>query len=86
LPKTLRRWLKRRSVVEAVIGHSKNGCRLARNHLLGTEGDKINAILRGCGCNIRRLLRNFIFWLYKLLLSGRFYCSPNLTIIDLARA
>ena len=26
LPRSLRRWLKRRSVVEAVIGHSKNEC------------------------------------------------------------
>ena len=85
LSRTLRRWFKRRSVVEAVIGHSKNECRLARNHLLGTEGDKINAILCGCGYNIRRLLRNFIFLLYKLLLSGRFYCAPKLAIIRLAR-
>jgi len=73
------------SVIEAVIGHSKNECRLARNHLLGVEDDKINAILCGCGYNIRRLLRNFIFWLYKLLLSVRFYRCPSPVIIDWCR-
>ncbi|MHC4485330.1 MAG: hypothetical protein ACYTBX_18895 [Planctomycetota bacterium] len=56
-----RRWLKRRSTVEAVVGHSKNECRLAKNYLLGVEGDKINAILCGCGYNIHGLLRFFIF-------------------------
>jgi IS5 family transposase len=81
LPRRLRRWLKRRSVVEAVIGHSKNECRLARNYLLGVEGDKINAILCGCGYNIRRLLRAFLFWLYKFLLVNPFYCSPKLATI-----
>ena len=81
LPRSLRRWLKRRSVVEAVIGHSKNECRLARNYLLGVEGDKVNAILSGCGYNIRRLLRVFIFWLRKILLVGSFYRSASLAII-----
>lgn len=81
LPRSLRRWLKRRSVVEAVIGHSKNECRLARNHLLGVEGDKINAILCGCGYNIRRLLREFIFWLYKILFAGQFHHPAGLTIV-----
>lgn len=74
LPQSLRRWLKRRSVVEAVIGHSKNECRLARNYLLGTEGDKINALLCGCGYNIRRLLRFFIFWLYEIVFGRRLSC------------
>jgi len=81
LPRSFRRWLKRRSVVEAVIGHSKNECRLARNYLLGTEGDKINALLSGCGYNIRRLLRFIVFWLYKNLFVGRFYCSADLVIV-----
>ena len=81
LPRSLRRWLRRRSVVEAVIGHSKNECRLARNYLLGVEGDKINAILCGCGYNIRRLLRFFIFWLYKKLFVGWFYYPVNLASV-----
>jgi IS5 family transposase len=81
LPRSLRRWLRRRSVVEAVIGHSKNECRLARNYLLGVQGDKINAILCGCGYNIRRLLWFFIFWLYKKFFVGWFYYPANLAIV-----
>jgi IS5 family transposase len=80
LPRSLRCWLRRRSLVEAVIGHSKNEYRLAMNYLLGIEGDKINALLCGCGYNIRRLLRFIVFWLYKILLVGRFNRSFSLTI------
>jgi len=72
---------KRHSVVEAVIVHSKNECRLARNYLLGVEGDKINAILCGWGYNIRRLLQAFVFWLYKILFVERLYRLANLAII-----
>jgi IS5 family transposase len=66
LPRTLRKWFKRRSVIEPVIGHVKQDCRLARNYLKGTEGDRMNAILCGCGYNIRKLLREFLFFLKKL--------------------
>jgi IS5 family transposase len=81
LPSSLRRWMKRRSVVEAVIGHSKNECRLGRNYLLGVEGDQINAILCGCGYNIRRLLRFIIFWLYRIVFIVRFYRSVHLATV-----
>lgn len=42
---SLRKWLKRRSAIEPVIGHTKSDSRLDRNYLKGKEGDKINAIL-----------------------------------------
>jgi hypothetical protein len=32
---------------------------LGRNHLLGQEGDRINALLTGCGFNLRKLCRFF---------------------------
>lgn len=47
-------------VIKAAIGHSKSSC-LACNGLLGAEGDKTNVILCGCGYNICKLLRAFIF-------------------------
>jgi len=50
------RWMKRRAAVEPEIGHMKNDGRLARNYLSGTLGDKINALLCGCGHNVRKLL------------------------------
>jgi len=70
--RSLRRWLKRRSAIEPVIGHMKNDGRLGRNYLLGQEGDRMNAILCGAGHNIRKLLRAFLFFLFRWLLKNRF--------------
>ena len=64
---SIRRWFKRRSSIEPVIGHCKSENRLDRNYLKGVEGDKINAILSACGFNMRKLLRKFTFALIKLL-------------------
>lgn len=66
LKKSLIKWLKRRSAIEPLIGHMKNNGRLDRNYLLGVEGDEINAILCGCGFNLRKLLIAFLFWLFFL--------------------
>jgi len=41
--------------------------RMDRNYLKGTEGDKINAFLAGCGFNIRKLLRAILLWLFKAI-------------------
>lgn len=60
---TIKRELRRRSAVEAVIGHTKSDGLLERNHLAGARGDAINAILVGAGHNVRLLLA----WLRRLL-------------------
>ena len=39
---SIRKWIKRRSAIEAVIGHAKTDGRLGRNFLKGKEGDNIN--------------------------------------------
>jgi transposase, IS5 family len=59
LTRTLRALLRRRSAIEPVIGHLKGEHKLERNHLLGQEGDRINALLTGCGFNLRKLWRFF---------------------------
>ena len=65
------RWLRRRAAIEPVIGHLKSDTRLDRNYLLGAEGDRINAILSGCGFNVRKLLRAFfLFLLFRLDLDS----------------
>ncbi len=51
-----RKWQRRRSAVEPVIGLMKNDNRMARNYLLGDEGDEINVTLAACGYNFRKLL------------------------------
>ena len=55
----LKRLLKRRSAIEPVIGHSKQEHGLQRNYLQGRTGDQFNALLAGCGFNLRKLYRFF---------------------------
>jgi len=64
--------LRRRSAVEPVIGHMKNGGKLGRNYLLGALGDAIDALFCGAGRNIRLILKKlreklFLFWAGLLL-------------------
>ena len=54
--KAMENWMRRRAAVEPEIGHMKNDGRLGRNYLKGAVGDCLNAILCGCGQNIRKLL------------------------------
>ena len=53
----IKRWLKRRTVVEPIIGHAKNDGLLGRNWLQGRGGDRSNALLAAAGFNLRQLLR-----------------------------
>jgi IS5 family transposase len=66
----VKKWMKRRSAVEADIGHLKNDCGLKRNYLSGVEGNAMNAILAATGFNFRKLLRAFLrqilLWLISL--------------------
>jgi len=59
LQRTLKALLRRRAAIEPIIGHLKGEHKLERNHLLGQEGDRINALLTGCGFNLRKLWRFF---------------------------
>lgn len=59
LSKREKKRLKRRSMLEAMIGHMKNDGRLSRCHLWGKEGDANHALLCAIGHNLR-LLMNFL--------------------------
>ena len=56
LPKNLKKLLKRRQVVEPMIGHMKADGLLARNWLKGALGDAMHAVLCGAGHNLRMIL------------------------------
>jgi len=71
LTRTERRWLKRRSAIEPIIGHLKGDHRLSRNHLLGKAGDDTNAILAACGFNIKKLLRAFLRFVFSWLKTAQ---------------
>ena len=55
--------LRRRSAIEAQIGHMKTDGRLTRCPLKGTVGDAIFAVLCACGHNIRKILAHLRAWL-----------------------
>ena len=60
MTRTFRKWLKRRNAIEPIFGHLKSDNRMSRNYLKGQEGDQINALLSGCGYNMRKLLAVFL--------------------------
>jgi len=49
----------------------KSDNKLERSHLKGKEGDRINAILAGCGFNMRKLIRAFFLLIIYWLKFGR---------------
>ncbi len=59
----IKKELRRRSAIEAVIGHCKTDGHLGRNFLHGRLGDRINAVMSAVGYNLRLILK----WLSKLL-------------------
>ncbi len=64
----IKRWLKRRAVVEPIIGHAKNDGLLGKNWLAGRHGDRINTTLAAAGFNLRQIL-NFLRMLRLYLLA-----------------
>lgn len=90
LTATMRRELKRRSAIEATIGHMKTDGRLDRNFLLGHAGDAINALLAAAGHNLRLVLAALALWLAVILapvatataksnaFSNRLYPRPSI--------
>ena len=64
---SLWKWYARRSAIEPIFGHLKSDNRLERNHLHGKDGDRMNAILSGCGFNLRKLIRAFFLSFFQRL-------------------
>ena len=59
----IKRELRRRCAIEAVIGHMKTDGHLGRCHLKGRQGDAANVILTAVGYNLRLVLA----WLRMIL-------------------
>ncbi len=64
---SIKKELRKRTIVEPIIGHLKSDGRLGRNYLKGELGDKQNALLAAAGYNFRLLLKWF----------RRFYFAQN---------
>lgn len=70
--KSFRKWLRRRAAIEPLIGHMKNDGGPKRNHLLGKQGDQINALLMGIGFNMRKILKSFLLEVFELFFTRIF--------------
>ena len=81
--RAVRKMLKRRSSIEPTIGHLKSDHRLQRNHLKGTAGDQINALLAAAAYNLRKLLRWVVgvswewLWCCLVWLKSQLLATPR---------
>jgi IS5 family transposase len=83
--RSLKKWLKRRNAIEPKIGHLKSDNRMDRNYLKGINGDRINALLAGCGANLRKLIKAFLFPFPKIryfLDILHYYCQRTFLSIS----
>jgi IS5 family transposase len=58
LKRILKSSLKRRTVIEPLIGHLKNDHKLCKNFIHGVFGDIINSLLAASAFNFKKLARN----------------------------
>jgi transposase, IS5 family len=75
----IKRELRRRSAIEAVIGHMKNEGHLGRCHLKGRAGDAANVVLSAVGYNLRLVLawlRAFLRLILNALAQALLTPSP----------
>jgi IS5 family transposase len=75
----IKRELRRRSAIEAVIGHLKTDGHLGRCYLKGRDGDAANAVLSAVGYNLRLVLawlRAFLRLVVSTLLMALVLQSP----------
>ena len=83
---SLWKWYARRSAIEPIFGHLKSDNRLERNHLQGKDGDRINAILSGCGFNLRKLIRAFFLSFFQWLFWRLIDCPTPSKGLDLKQS
>jgi transposase, IS5 family len=59
-----RKRFRKRAGIEPIIGHLKSDFKLIRNYLKGSVGDSINLMLAATAFNLRKLLRQFLDYLF----------------------
>jgi IS5 family transposase len=70
-------FVRRRSAIEAIISHLKQGCRMGRNFLKGTIGDQMNAIFAAAAFNFRKLLTAVIYLALKIFALFQQLCGAR---------
>jgi transposase, IS5 family len=84
LAPSLKRLLKRRQVVEPMIGHMKADGLLDRNWLKGELGDALHAVMCGAGHNLRMILARLraLYWLLIAVLATHHQASHRYERVD----
>lgn len=59
----LRRWFRKRTAIEPIIGHLKSDYGLARSYLKGPNGSQMNLLLAATAWNLQLWMRQLICWL-----------------------
>ncbi len=57
--RSTRKWMKRRTAIEPVLGHLKSDNRLNRNYLKAEYGNEADVVLAAAGYNLAKLLAWF---------------------------
>ena len=85
---TIKREMKRRSAIEAVIGHQKTEGQLGWNRLRGVLGDRMNALMAAIGYNLRLILKalRFLLKIFKELVAKIAGAQINISNRTLASA
>lgn len=86
LPPRLKKLLKRRQVVEPMIGHMKADGLLAKNWLKGSVGDALHALLCGAGHNLRMILRHLRVLCLALVAWIAFAATAAITSVGSTRS
>lgn len=63
----LRRWFRKRTAIEPIIGHLKSDYGLARSYLKGADGSQMNLLLAATAWNLQLWMRQLLCW-FKVLL------------------
>jgi len=73
----IKKLLRRRAGIEAIISSLKNRHRLSRNYLAGTYGDRINVMLAAAGFNFKKWMRKIKLLIFdKLFIKNLRFCLP----------
>ena len=71
-----RKLFRRRSAVEAAIGHLKNDFRMSRNYLKGVVGDSFNLMMAAAAFNFQKWMKIHFWPLFFQLFSPAFCLQP----------
>lgn len=72
----IKKELRRRTVIEPIIGHVKHDCRMKPNYLKGHHGDRVNALMAAIGFNLRKIA-NYLWDLFVFFYFTKIYNLSN---------